>query len=76
VLSQTHIGNPIINKQDITTEQKKSRGYYHQNTGVTKSHRGDITTGGGTNGHRSDIATGGGANSHRSDIATDPQQIT
>jgi len=25
--------------------------------GVTKSHRSDITTGGGTNSHRSDIAT-------------------
>jgi len=50
------------------------RGYYHRKTGAAKSHRSDITTGGGTNSHRDDIATGGGTNNHRSAIATD--QIT
>jgi len=36
-------------------------GYCHQKQVSIRSHRSDITTGGGTNSHRSDIASGGGA---------------
>jgi len=73
ILDTPKFQTPYFSGQSLllsTTVLNDGRGYYHRKTDVTKSHRSDITTGGGTNSHQSDIATGGGIKSHRSDIAT------
>jgi len=69
IISQNQPVQPVaLNAYVCYCNDSYGRGYYHQKTGVTKSHRSDITTGGGINNHRSDTATGSGTNSHGSDI--------